>query len=170
MRTELYWIEGPWNGRLAIMPRPRGGDWLEDEIRSWRQAGVDCVVSLLTADERSELELDGEGKACAKEGLEYLSFPITDRGTPASRTAMLEFVRPLERKLALGHGVAIHCRAGIGRSALLAACLLVAAGLDVAGAFQRISAARGCPVPDTIGQKEWVARLATSLLPAPTEN
>ena len=36
MHTELYWIPGPWLGRLAIMPRPRGGDWLEDEIRSWR--------------------------------------------------------------------------------------------------------------------------------------
>jgi hypothetical protein len=43
MRTELYWIERPWRGRLAIMPRPRGGDWLDDEIQSWRRSGVDVV-------------------------------------------------------------------------------------------------------------------------------
>jgi hypothetical protein len=47
MRTELYWVEGPWSGRLAIMPRPRGGDWLEEEIQSWRRSGIDVVVSLL---------------------------------------------------------------------------------------------------------------------------
>jgi hypothetical protein len=32
MRAQLYWIEGPWAGHFAIVPRPRGGDWLEDEI------------------------------------------------------------------------------------------------------------------------------------------
>ena len=57
MRAELYWIEGPWPGRLAIVPRPRGGEWLEDEIRSWKQAGVNVVVSLLTNDEITELGL-----------------------------------------------------------------------------------------------------------------
>src|SRR5438445_5914218 len=51
MRTELFWIKGPWPGRLAIMPRPRDGDWLENEIQSWRRSGVDVVFSLLMADE-----------------------------------------------------------------------------------------------------------------------
>jgi hypothetical protein len=61
MRTELYWIERPWRGRLAIMPRPRGGDWLDDEIQSWRRSGVDVVVSLLTREEESDLNLlDGQ--------------------------------------------------------------------------------------------------------------
>jgi hypothetical protein len=30
------------------MPRPRRGDWLEDELHSLRNAGVDIVLSLLT--------------------------------------------------------------------------------------------------------------------------
>src|SRR5437870_3377638 len=51
VRAELSWIEAPWQGRLAISPRPRGGDWLEDEVREWRLAGVEAVVSLLTSDE-----------------------------------------------------------------------------------------------------------------------
>ena len=34
-------------GRLAIMARPRAGDWLEDEISGWRAQGVEIVVSLL---------------------------------------------------------------------------------------------------------------------------
>ena len=47
MSPDLYWIVGPWRGRLAIAARPRGGDWLDDELSGWRQAGIDVVVSLL---------------------------------------------------------------------------------------------------------------------------
>ena len=38
--TKLYWISGPWAGKLAIAARPRGGDWLEDEIRDWKNGGI----------------------------------------------------------------------------------------------------------------------------------
>ena len=31
MWTSLYWIDGPWKGKLALSGRPRGGDWLKDE-------------------------------------------------------------------------------------------------------------------------------------------
>jgi hypothetical protein len=57
MRTELYPIDGPWPGHLAIAPRPRGGDWLEDEIRAWRRSGVDVVLSLLSREEEAEQPL-----------------------------------------------------------------------------------------------------------------
>jgi protein-tyrosine phosphatase len=58
--------------------------------------------------------------------------------------------------------IVIHCRAGVGRSALIAACLLTQAGLAAEAAFQRIGAARGCVVPDTAEQKQWVARFAST--------
>ena len=51
MTPDLFWIVGPWRGRLAIAARPRGGDWLEDEITGWRLAGIDIVVSLLESHE-----------------------------------------------------------------------------------------------------------------------
>jgi hypothetical protein len=34
-----FWIEAG-SLRLAIVPRPRGDDWLEDELRSMRKAGI----------------------------------------------------------------------------------------------------------------------------------
>jgi protein-tyrosine phosphatase len=160
MPTTLYWIDGPWQGRLAIVPRPRGGDWLEDEVRSWRAAGLDVVVSLLTPDEISEFDLRQQAQWCRTHGVEFISFPIPDRGTPASRDAVAALVHDLEKALMAGRTVALHCRQGIGRSALLAACLLVSAGLDADAAFRRIRAARGCPVPDTIEQQEWVRAFA----------
>ena len=84
MRAEIYWVQGPWTGRLAIMPRPRGGDWLEDEVRDWRSAGIDVVVCTLTSDEVAELNLAQEAALCEANGIEYLAFPIVDRGVPRS--------------------------------------------------------------------------------------
>lgn len=165
MRTDLYWIDGPWNGRLAIAARPRGGDWLEDEVRSWRQAGLDMIVSLLTPLEVAEFDLGGEGQACRKHGVEFLSIPIPDRGVPGSRKPVLTLAHTLAERLEAGKRVAVHCRQGIGRSALLAACLLVIAGEDPETAFRRIRVARGCPVPDTPEQQEWVKALAAELEP-----
>jgi protein-tyrosine phosphatase len=69
-------------------------------------------------------------------------------------------VRQLESKLAEGKKVAVHCRQGVGRSALLAACLLVGSGLDAEEAFERIRVSRGCAVPDTAEQRAWVAKFA----------
>ena len=164
MQAELYWIKGPWSGRLAIMPRPRGGDWLEEEIASWQRLGIDVVVSALTRNENAELGLAGEKEACTAGKIAFVPFPIEDRGTPSSRKSTLELVRGLGQELALGKKIAIHCRQGIGRAALLAACVLAASGVDPATAWERIAAARGCSVPDTNEQREWVTRFARDML------
>jgi len=163
MRTQLHWIEGPWLGRLAISSRPAGADWLEDGARAWRESGVDIVVSLLTDDEVAELGLTEEAKLCRALGLQFLAFPIVDRGVPSSRRATFEFSRKLDAALAQGKSVVIHCRQGVGRSGLLAACLLVLAGADPEAAFQRVSVARGVPAPETLEQSKWVMEFAHEL-------
>jgi protein-tyrosine phosphatase len=163
MRTKFHWIEGPWLGRLAISSRPRGGDWLEDEVRSWQQAGLDVIVSLLTGDEITDWELAQEEKLCQAHGLQFFAFPIVDRGVPSSRQAALDFVRKLEEALTEGKNLLIHCRQGIGRSALLAASLLVLSGMDPETAFRRLSAARGVSVPETPEQRKWVMDFARAL-------
>jgi protein-tyrosine phosphatase len=160
MRAEVYWIEGPWPGRLAIVPRPRGGGWLEDEIQAWRQVGIQTIVSALTSEESQELDLVREAALCEANGIQFISFPIMDRGVPPSIQVAAEVVRRLEERLAAGATVAVHCRQSVGRAAVLAACILTAAGVEVAAAFERIRVARGCGVPDTVEQREWVGRFA----------
>ena len=164
MRTMVYWIEGPWSGRLAIVPRPRGGDWLEEEVRSWKEAGLDVVVSLLTQDENIELELNQEEFLCQAQDIQFYAYPIQDRVPPASRKATTELVQKLERVLESGKSVAVHCRQGIGRSSLIAALLLVSEGIDSAFALARISQERGRTVPDTIEQSNWIKSLEDSIM------
>ncbi len=163
MRTELYWIDGPWLGQLAISSRPRGGDWLEDEVRSWLQSSLDIIVSLLTDDEIADLELAQEAELCQAHGLQFLAFPIVDRSAPSSRRDTLDFVRKLAHALAEGKSLVIHCRQGIGRAALIAACFLILSGADPETAFRRVSAARGVSVPETPEQQKWVIEFAREL-------
>jgi protein-tyrosine phosphatase len=163
MKTDIYWIKGPWHGRLAILSRPRGGDWLADEVRSWKNAGISVVVSLLMPDEISDLELTHEPELVRNDGLAFLSFPIVDRSIPGSRGAALEFTRKLGNALDQGRHVGIHCRQGIGRSALMAASLLVVSGLDPEIAFQCVGDARGVSVPETPEQREWVITLSQAV-------
>ena len=160
MQPEIYWIPSPWRGRLAILPHPRGEDWLDDEISEFRQMSVDVMVSALENREAAELGLSMEEEICPKKGIEFISFPIPDGGVPASPKATFELARTIQARLEAGKNVAIHCRAGVGRAPVLAACMLVLAGIDVDAAFQGIQAVRGARVPDKPEQKEWVERFA----------
>ncbi len=160
MNCKLYPIDGPWPGRLAILPRPRGGDWLEDEVAGWKRAGLDVVVSALTPDEVESLDLGREKAEANRQGIEVLSFAIPDRGTPESSADAEVVFRRLGKLLSEGKHVGIHCRQGVGRSAIITATLLIRAGVEGDDAWRRVEAARGYPVPDTPGQRDWVARFA----------
>ena len=160
MNVEIYWIERPGPGRIALMPRPRGGDWLEDEIRSLREEGVDVLVSHLEAHEIDELDLQREEELASAAGIEFLSHPIPDHSTPESLEATVSFIRDLEERLRDGKAIAIHCRAGIGRSATIAAAVLLANGLPLIETLERLAEARGFPVPETAEQLLWLEEFA----------
>ena len=158
--TPLHWINELAPQRLALTARPRGGDDLQNEVRSWRHAHVDIVVSLLESHEVRELELSAESELCRENGLTFFSYPIKDRGTPNSNETFKVLVSQLGASLNSGKSVAIHCRAGIGRTGLLAGCILHLMGIPSKDIFRILSKARGVGVPDTAEQIEWVEGFA----------
>jgi protein tyrosine phosphatase (PTP) superfamily phosphohydrolase (DUF442 family) len=163
MLTGLFWVEGPWLGRMAISPRPRGGEWLDDEMKGWRRTGVDMVVSLLEPDEAEDLGLDEERKYCETNGMEFHSLPIVDRSVPSSDADAARLLAELEEALNGGRNVAIHCRQGVGRAGLIASTLLAETGVNPSEAIQRVSAARRAPVPETAEQRAWIDSFAATL-------
>ena len=163
MQPEIYWIPSPWKGRLAVLPHPRGGDWLEDEIRTMRESGVDVIVSLLEKHEVEELDLQEESACCDANGMAYLSMPIVDRGVPDSGRETLNFARKLKGFLDEGKNLVIHCRYGRGRSSVLAATVLALRGVPIETAFEMIAIARGFSVPDTDQQRVWVINLVEGI-------
>ncbi|MBI5487097.1 MAG: dual specificity protein phosphatase family protein [Deltaproteobacteria bacterium] len=157
---DIYWISMEQRGRLGICARPRGGDWLDDDVRAWKVSGVDVVVSLLTPGEVREVDLGAEPDRCTVHGIAFRAFPITDRGVPEQPADFLALVADLTRAIAAGGRVLVHCRQGIGRSAITAAAVLVLTGETPERALAVVAHARGRPVPDTPEQRAWVEALA----------
>ena len=157
LRPEIFWIRDIEPLRFGIMGRPRAGEWLADEIASWRSIGVSTVVSLLQPSEVKELELGREPDLCASHDIEFISFGVDDRGTPERATEFLALSATIAAKVRGGAAVAAHCRAGIGRSGLFAACVLRELGIPAADAFELLTRARGAAVPDTPDQIAWFA-------------
>jgi len=155
MKPTLFHIPAPTPGRLSTMARPRGDDWLDDEMVGLREAGVDVLVCLQSDVERRELGLLDEGPAAQRVGIEFRHFPIEDFSVP-ERSAATPVVDSLVAALADGQNVAIHCRGGIGRSSLMAAAVLVRLGAAPDDAWDTISVARGMSVPETEEQRAWL--------------
>ena len=61
MKATIYPIDSAAPNRVAIVARPRGGDWLRDELSALSMEGIDVLVSMLTEEESKELGLEREG-------------------------------------------------------------------------------------------------------------
>ena len=157
----LYLITGPWpHADLATAACPRGGAELAEDLRAWKDANIEVVVSALTLHEARMRDVVAEEEWCKHLGLHFVHFPIGDRETPVTIDEVDEVVREISAHLDASRSVVIHCRAGIGRASLLAACTLVRAGIDADEAYARISLARGLMVPDSDAQRAWVRQFA----------
>jgi protein-tyrosine phosphatase len=161
LNPKLYWIPSSHPGRVAISARPRGGDWLQDEIEGWRKQGIDVVVSLLTPSENEELDLKEEATLATAKGIHFVSFPIEDRGVP-SPPKVEQLVANLSSEIQQGKHIAVLCRQGIGRSSLISAALFISSGEDIRHALEAMSEARGLEVPETVEQRKWLDQFAKS--------
>ncbi|MEM6737284.1 MAG: dual specificity protein phosphatase family protein [Bacteroidota bacterium] len=152
----IYWIDNLESGNLGLMPRPKGNDWLYDELHKLKLCGVDILVSLLENSELDELDLQEESTICEELSIKFISFPIQDRSVPMSRQAFITLIQQLNNELDKGNKIVIHCRMGIGRTGMLAAGILMQRGYDVNSAFELLTNVRTISVPDTEEQVEWV--------------
>lgn len=157
MFTRIYWIHQFDNdARLGIMARPRGNDWLECEIANLKKQNIGCIVSLLENEEIYELGLRKEEEIANKYGIEFINFSIADRDIPKKNDKVDLLIDNLSNQLNDGLSTVIHCRIGIGRSAIIAASILLKKGLDADEIIEKITETRGIQVPDTDEQLNWL--------------
>ncbi|WP_110721406.1 protein-tyrosine phosphatase family protein [Thiolinea disciformis] len=162
IRPTLYTLSFAIKGKLSLMARPLGEEHLEEYIQGLQQLNITTVVSLLESQEQYELGLRQQPVYCANYDLTYIHFPIPDRGLPSTPKA-LELAKQLWQRIDEGEHVVIHCRAGIGRTGIIAGAVLVASGIKPPQALQLISEARGVKVPDTDEQEAWLLNLPNYL-------
>ena len=165
--TTIHWVKGIEPHRLGLMARPSGGESLHEEVAAWRNASVGLVVSLLESHEVRELQLKAEPTLCVEQGIEFRHFPIPDRGVPESTRETSILVAELHANLVQGKAVVIHCRAGIGRTGLVAGCILQKLRIPRTEIFHLLSRSRGLAMPDTSAQVEWVEKFGGTFPNAP---
>lgn len=158
MNPPAYLVARDLPGQLWIMPHPPATG-LADAIASYAARGIDTLVSMLPPDEATDLGLGDEGRCCASQGIVFSNHPIVDFGLP-ERGSFDPLVARIAGLIREGHHVAVHCRAGIGRSGMAAACTLIALGQSAEQAVDRISTARGVSIPDTAEQRAFIQSYA----------
>jgi protein-tyrosine phosphatase len=151
---DLSWV----TSRLAV-----GGYFdMEDAALLARDLGIDRVVDL-----RNECCDDEE--ILRRHGVVLLKLPTEDR-CAVSQEKLDEGVAWVEAQLGAGRRVFIHCHHGIGRSALLALCVLVFRGEDPLQAMALLKRARrqASPSPEQLEAfRTWVSRRARAF-PVPS--
>ena len=167
MIAQVFWTKEKFPGRIALVPRPRGGEWLEDEAKAWAEAGINAIVSMLETEEIESFDLEREAQFSAKNGIEFISVPVKDRSIPKVDESFLQAIERLKNLLLNGKNIAIHCRQSVGRAPLMAATLMISFGINPTEAFQELSLARGVEVPETNEQLLWAENFAQTSVAAP---
>jgi protein-tyrosine phosphatase len=154
--NEIFWIKGDSPPPLALVLRPRGDEWLENEILRMKLGGIQTLVSLLEVDEAASLRLKEEGPVAERHGMQFLSYPIPDVHVPPDVGSFRTFAAGLAGRLNSGIQIGVHCRGSIGRACVVSACALIHLGWQPAAALDAIEEARGLAVPDTQEQRDWI--------------
>lgn len=160
---DCYWLVP---GRLLVGAHPgaRSRAQAMDRLRRFLESGVTCFIDLTEPDETPSYEALLPFATPGGRRIEYLREPIVDHGVPAGRETMARILAMLDGALASDHIVYLHCRAGIGRSAMAAACWLAGRAGDtgralaqLADAWPQAAQSRFWPrVPETEQQRRFV--------------
>jgi ADP-ribosylglycohydrolase len=152
-----YWVLP---GRLLAGEHPGGTtpQLTRERLSQLLESGIDCFLDLTQPKELDPYD------AALPTGIRYLRRPITDHGTPTDPREMAEILDCLRGALREGRRIYLHCRAGIGRTGMVAGCLLVEQGFPGEDALAELNrlwrqSARSDwwpTVPETAEQIEYV--------------
>lgn len=132
--------------QLAACVNPRLASAVREELRLGQ---IGLVVNLDEWSTSSVLE---------PMGIRHVHLPVVDF-TPPSQAQLDEGVHAIEEALQAGQRVAVHCRAGLGRTGTLLAAFLVSTGLAADEAIAHIRGLRPGSV-ETQAQEQAVAEYA----------
>ncbi|MEZ5498360.1 MAG: ADP-ribosylglycohydrolase family protein [Steroidobacteraceae bacterium] len=128
----FYWVV---HGRLLAGEYPGGSSDREtrSRINALRDLGIDCFIDLTRPGEREPYN------AFLPREVEYQRKPVGDHGIPGQAAEMAEILETIEDALGRNRRVYLHCRAGIGRTGMVAGCHLVESGMSGANALDELN-------------------------------
>lgn len=131
----------------------------QDLSRLKQHYQVDQLITLLEEPELHPLQIPDLFAQVQQHGMRSRWFPIPDFGTPASIQGFIQLIEEILANLTKTQTVVVHCRAGLGRSGLVAASCLVAIGYTPIEAFQQVRQARLGSV-ETAEQENYVVHFS----------
>jgi ADP-ribosylglycohydrolase len=148
------------NSYWVLPARLLAGEHPGERLSRLLEAGVDCFLDLTHPHEIAPYD------AALPPGVLYRRCSITDHGTPADPGEMAAILEGLREAMREGRVVYLHCRAGIGRTGMVAGCLLVEEGFRGDEALSELNrlwrqsarSAQWPSVPETLDQVEYVRR------------
>jgi protein-tyrosine phosphatase len=129
---------------------------LDDDLATLVGMGVARLVLLIEDGELArwgDLDLVERARGA---GMRVDRFPMPDGGTPGSMSEMDRVVASVTDGRRTGD-VAVACMGGVGRTGMVVACALVAAGWSTADAIRRVRRVRHPEAVETADQERFVA-------------
>lgn len=141
----FLWLK---KGMLAGTPRPGIIADIDQDLLSLQRVGVTVLVSLTRTPMDTAL--------LQEYGIRNIASPIPDMRAPSAEQA-LDICRDIEDNMRAGEVVAVHCRAGLGRTGTVLACYLIWEGSNALDALESVRRVE----PKWIQSEEQVAFLET---------
>lgn len=143
-------------GRLLLHSMPGRFEAIE---RVWHQLKSEAVGAIVCLTEEYEIRLKSakyaEALNTGNVPCSVLSFEIREGGVPKDRDAFWALANDLANRLRSGEALLIHCAGGVGRTAMLAICVLLALGEPIHEAESAVS--RAGSIVETMPQIEMLS-------------
>ena len=120
-------------GDLYISSCPGIGRDLATDIKTIQDLNIVIVLSLLEEHELSHLGAKSLLKELSVKNIQWMRFEIENFGVPKfSQYALLnQNINTVSNDIINGKNILIHCMAGLGRTGMIAALILIKLGIDI---------------------------------------
>jgi hypothetical protein len=154
--TQCYWVE-PDKLLAGEYPRNKDAQSSQAKISALLRAGVTAFIDLTEVHEGLHPYTAWIGAAS------HQRFPIRDGSIPASLEITRAILNAMDRHIARGQLVYVHCWGGVGRTGVIVGCWLARHGLGGDAALMRLRELwRHCPKsvsrvsPETREQERYI--------------